>query len=284
MRPILLLCLLGGLAAAAAAAAAVEPDLHFAPQGLYGHINGGAELFLEFGFEGLDVYHHGRAGAPADDPQADDLSVEVYRMRDHAAALGIYLAKCGRERPWPDVPARNTGNAYQLTAVRGRLFVQVNNFDGDAGKMPEMARLARAHLEAEPDAGPLSIWDALPAEGRVPGSEFLFRGRFALDPIFTFGPGDPLLVEHGALGAGARYAAVDDEPIKQLVVVYAGEAEAAAALAHLRANLDPYISVVHEDDGELIFRDWEDRYGRVRTAHEKLLIELHLSQIPQQAR
>ncbi len=178
------------MALAAALAAAAEPVRHFAPQALYGHINGGAELFLEFGFVGLDVQG----------------GVESYRMADAAAALGVYLAKCGVEAPWDEVRARNTGGDYQLMAVKGTLFLIVKNPDGDPAARPEMIATANALLDREAEAPPLAIWDQLPAEGRIPGSEFLFRGRFALDPVFTFGEGDVLQIEGRALGAGARYA------------------------------------------------------------------------------
>ena len=262
--------LIMGLLAGAATAAPGEPDLHFAPQGLYGHINGGAELFLEFGFTGLDVYH-----------ATDDLDVEVYRMADPAAALGIYLAKCGDETPWPEVPARNTASAYQLTAVRGSLFVQVNNFGGDPAARPAMVDLARTHLEAEPEAAPLAIWDELPADGRVPGSTFLLRGRFTLDPIYTFGAGDVLQLEtSGALGAGARYAR-GDETIKRLVIAYPDADAAAAALDHVTANLDSYLTPVRSSDGELVFRDWEELYGHLRRDGALLRVGLHLPAPPE---
>jgi hypothetical protein len=54
---------------------------------LYGHINGGAEVFLELGFDRLDVVRYDADGAAVE--------VERYRMTDPVAALGIYLMKCG---------------------------------------------------------------------------------------------------------------------------------------------------------------------------------------------
>ncbi|MBD3222235.1 hypothetical protein GF314_13440 [bacterium] len=268
--------LLGG----ATADRAAEPDLHFEPQGLYGHINGGAELFLEFGFAGLDVFHHAASGERAGDPGEAVLDVEVYRMDDPAAALGIYLAKCGDERAWLEVPARNTGSAYQLTAVRGSLFVQINNFAGDADARPAMAELARAYLAPEPEAEPLAIWDDLPTDGLVPGSEFLARGRFALEPIYTLGAGDVLRLEtDGALAAGARYD-VGGATVKRLVVRYPDAASAAAAMSHLQENLDSYLTTVHADERALVFRDWQDRYGHVRRDGARLRIGLQLVERP----
>src|SRR5512146_1704116 len=62
-----------------------EAPKRFTQADLYGYIDGGAELFLEYGFEQLTVQKY-RNGA-------DEFTVEAYRMTDPAAATGIYLMK-----------------------------------------------------------------------------------------------------------------------------------------------------------------------------------------------
>lgn len=252
------------MALTVALTAAAEPARHFAPQALYGHINGGAELFLEFGFVGLDVQG----------------GVESYRMTDAAAALGVYLAKCGLEAPWDEVRARNTGGDYQLMAVKGTLFLIVKNPDGDPAARPAMIATANALLDHEAAAPPLAIWDQLPTEGRIPGSEFLFRGRFALDPVFTFGEGDVLQVEGRALGAGARYAEADGAQFKRLVVVYVDDGAAAAAFSHLVANVDPYLTIVERGDDILVLRDHAGRFAVVQRTGPRLDIAVDLAARP----
>jgi hypothetical protein len=252
------------LALAATLGTATEPARHFAPQALYGHIDGGAELFLEFGFIGLDVQG----------------GVEAYRMADAAAALGVYLAKCGVEAPWAEVRARNTGGDYQLMAVKGTLFLIVRNIDGDPAARPQMIETANALLDRENEAPPLAIWDDLPAAGRVPGTEFLFRGPFALDPIFTFGEGDVLQLEGGALGAGARYADAAGATCRRLVVVYADDEAAREAFAHLLANLDVYLTVVERMDDKVVLRDHAGSFEVARRAGQRLDIDLDLAAQP----
>ena len=277
-----------GTSPAAAGWPAAGPDLHFEPHGLYGYIDGGAELFLEFGFASLDIRQvlvpptgaAGAAGVAGAAPDSQEIDVELYHMSDPAAALGIYLAKCGAEKPRAAVAARNTGNAYQLTAVKGSLFLQVNNFSGDTTNLDAMDALAAEALAGETAAAPLAIWRHLPAEGRVPGSEFLFRGRFGLEPIYTFGPGDVLLIEGRALGAGARYAAADGTVYRRLTVAYADAGAAQQAMAHLQANLDPYLEVLERAPSRLVFKDYAGLYGRVERVAERLDIAVRLSARP----
>ncbi len=252
------------------------PDLHFEPHGLYGYINGGAELFLEFGFECLDVKQY--LVTTGDNERQID--VEMYRMTDPPAALGIYLAKCGDENPRGDVFARNTANPYQITAVRGTLFLQVNNFSGDAACLPAMVELVNAVLEQQVAVRPLAIWQYLPEKDRAPGTEFLFRGRFGLEPVYTFGPGDVLLIEGRALGAGARYINNNATPHRRLVVVYADPQAAQEALAHLLANLDPYLEVLAQTPQGMVFKDYADEYGLVRLVADRLEILVRLTEAP----
>ena len=73
----------------------------YAAKNLYGYINGGAELFLEFGFTGLTVQRYGRG--------EEKLSLDLYEMVSADAALAVYLAKKGEERPVAGVTGRSTG-------------------------------------------------------------------------------------------------------------------------------------------------------------------------------
>jgi hypothetical protein len=145
--------------------------LVFEKGGLYDYIDGGADLYLEFGFKGLLIQRYAKGG--------DELTLEAYELADADAALGIYLMKCGLETPIAGVPARNTGEPAQLTILKGRFFLHVNSFGAGAELLPEMVRLARRALDAVPDERPGRSLDRLPVEGLIAGSERLIRGRWA---------------------------------------------------------------------------------------------------------
>jgi len=196
LRAVLPLVLI--LAAPLAAAEIVLPGDDFSPgwkrsgaaatfikADLFNHIDGGAELFLEFGFEKAAVqrYKKGRA----------ELTLEVYEMELPESALGIYLMKCGRESPFEDIPARNSSETAQATIVRGRHFLLVDNYSGGDELKPAMIALAKAALAKIPDV-PASrrLFDLLPPEDRLPVTERLNRCPVVLQPYFTLGEGDIL--------------------------------------------------------------------------------------------
>jgi hypothetical protein len=247
-------------------------ELRFTAQDLYGHINGGAELFLEFGFVDLLVQEY-RVGK-------EMITCETYRMDSPAAALGIYLAKCGVEMPIPDLSARNTGNRYQLTAVKYHTFVQVNNFNGDESLLPVMASLAGDILGGIPTAEPLAIWELLPRTDLIAGSERLIRGPFALQPLYTLGEGDILQLGGELFGVVGKYDAGDEEPFTRIVVSYPDPATAEAAFAHLLTNLDAYLTLLDQDDVGLVFADYRTRYGTAQLDGRILEILVNLPERP----
>ena len=92
---------------------------HFVKSNLFDYIDGGADLFLEFGFEELIVQHYSEG--------QNELGLEMYRMESPEAALGIYLMKRGQESPHPDVPARNSADRLQFAILKNSYFILINN-------------------------------------------------------------------------------------------------------------------------------------------------------------
>ena len=227
----------------------------FTGQDLFNQIDGGAELFLEFGFVKLRLQAYARGKA--------ELTLNAYEMESAASALGVYLMKMGRETPFPEIAARNSCEEIQLTMFKGRYFVQVDNLGEVPAATTEAVALANAFLAGvakEPGPTPL---DSLPAEGKVAGSERLIRGPYGIQPYFTFGEGDILSQGGRIFGALAAYRMPGGASFTLLIVTYPDPATSAAALAHLKANLDPYIKVAADRPDGFDFVDFQAKKGTV---------------------
>ena len=241
---------------------------------LFNHIDGGAELFLEFGFEQVTVQRYAKGRA--------EIVLEAYEMESPDATLGIYLMKCGTETPQPGVPARNSSEAAQFTILKGKDFVLINNPEGDKGLVPAMTALAAAFLARIPALPPdLRLWDSLPKKKRIAGSERLLRGPIGLQPYYTFGDGDILGMGGKIFGALANYDEGGGQASTRLSIVYPGAAEARNVFLGLRANLDPYLKILDGRDTAFSFVDFRERYGLVRLTGAKIEIAFHLPVRPQ---
>lgn len=241
----------------------------FISKDLFNHIDGGAELFLEFGFARLLVQSYGDG--------VSELTAAVYEMESAAAALGIYLMKMGKETPFPEIAARNSSENAQLTILKGRYFIQIDNFGDKPAPRGRAVSLANSLLGRLSEEKPGPILDRLPPENRVPGTERLIRGPYGLQPYFTFGEGDILQLDGSIYAVLAEYTTADGSKYNRLIVPYPNPPTASAALEFLRANLDPYLKIVETKPAGFTFMDFQKKYGTVALTGNVLDIRFKMS-------
>lgn len=244
----------------------------YGPAALYNVIDGGAELFLEMGFGDLQVQKYQGAGA--------EIAVEAYHMENPAAALGIYLLKCSRETPLPGIGERNSGDRFQDALVKGNYFVFVNNFSGREDLLPVMTSLARRIAAAIPRLKPVRDLDVLPAADQVPGTALLLRGPYSLQAVFTLGEGDVLQLNGKTFAAAAVYRGATGPGHTLIVVPYGDAAQARAAFANLRRHLDPYLQVQEEGDDFIVFKDFQNLFGRAELRGQRITVRVKLARKP----
>ena len=243
----------------------------FTSADLYGHINGGAEVFLELGFEQLTVQKY-KGGA-------NELAVEVYRMTDPAAARGIYLARCGKETPDPSLKERHTASRQQILLQRHRYYLVLYNSAGGAANGPMLVTAARAFAAKLPADVPVPALNLLPAAGLVPGSVRIIRGPVSLQALYTLGDGDILQLGGQITGAAGDYKDTAGASTR-IVIDYPTPAVAGAAFKHLKANLDSYLKPAAATEAKLIFQDYEKKFGVATVNGTRLEVRLHLTKAP----
>lgn len=273
------------IAAASLNAAIVVPPDSFAPgwkksealrefpgSRLFDHIDGGAELFLEFGFKGLCLQRYKKG--------EDELALEIYEMESPEAALGLYLMKCGRETPVKGLEARNSGEPAQFTILRGRCFIHVNNFSGREDLLPVMTELARRALAGIPDEKAADLIGRLPGQGLQPGSACLFRGPVGLQAFYTFGEGD-ILDQRGLLfGVAGSYDDPKSGHFTLILIDYPDAGRAQTAFKNLAGRLDPYLKVLKNSEKGFVFGDFQKKFGTVALNDARLEIRIGLASEP----
>jgi hypothetical protein len=243
----------------------------FTSEDLYGYIDGGAEAFLEIGFEQLTVQKF-RDGA-------NELTVDLYRMSDATAARGIYLARCGKETPEPGLRERHTASRHQILLQRGRYYLVLSNTAGGAANAPNLAKAAHAMVAKMPADTQVPVLGLLPQPGLVPGSARIIRGPVGLQALYTLGDGDILQLGGKVTAVAGDYK--DASGSRTLILVdYPSPAAAAAAFKRLKGNLDTYLKPTISTAARLAFQDYEKKFGVVSVAGTRMEIRLHLAQAP----
>jgi hypothetical protein len=240
---------------------------------LYGHINGGAEVFLELGFDRLDVVRY--------DSDGGAVEVERYRMTDPTAALGVYLMKCGSEHPDPALAARNTASPLQLQMVRGSDYVIVSSLRPEEDLGQSLVAFARSIAEQIPEERGQDPFAILPTAGRVAVSERVVRGPFTLEPLYTLGEGDVLQLRGERTAVAAEYEGADGQRSTRIVAAYGDAAAAGRAFAHLVSNLDPYLEVLSSGNDRLVFKDYRERFGVVELDEQWIKLHVDLVSRPE---
>ena len=240
---------------------------------LYGHIDGGAELFLEFGFDVLTLqrYRHGE----------DEFVLEIYRMTDPEAALGIYLMKCGRETPDAGFPDRHTVGRYQLVFVKGRYYALVTSVQGKAELQPALLEFGKFVAAGVSPAAAPAVLGLLPLEGLVEGSIRLIRGPYALQSVAgSLGEGDLLQLGGKIAAVAGDYRQPGGAVSTRVIAEYPSGETASAAFRHVRERLDPLLKVLGAGEDRMVFRDRAGRFGVVSLTGSRLDVQLELSSKP----
>ncbi|NMC39282.1 MAG: hypothetical protein GYA41_13255 [Bacteroidales bacterium] len=116
---------------------AVISDLRtFNGPSLFGYINGGAELYLEYGFRfastGEIEYRGGR------------YKTEIFGMADPEAAFGIYSVSKFRCPAAPDIPEFACQSRYQLQICKGSYYISIINRTGSVADSLSSIEIGRA--------------------------------------------------------------------------------------------------------------------------------------------
>lgn len=244
------------------------PPKVFEGTALYNHIDGGGEPFLEIGFEACTVQRYASAGAQT--------VLEVYRMSDETAALGVFLAAGGPIDLARPGESQSTRTENQASLRRGRYYVVATCFEARPGLSSDLAAMTAYVGERVEPGTPPSVLSLLPRGVPVPGTLRLFRGPVGLQAVATLGEGDLLLQAGKVAGAAADYAA-EGGTTTAIVLAYASPAEASAALAHLRAHLDSLLKPVKWEEGHLVFQDSQGKFGRAAAEGAVLRVTLGLA-------
>lgn len=108
----------------------------YAGKALYGYINGGADIYHEYGFERLAVQEADLGG--------ETFLTEVYRMSDPGGAFGIFSVSRGGCAPDDSLPRSSCVSRHAIQWAQGRYFVRVAGESGSASAQAGRLRMARA--------------------------------------------------------------------------------------------------------------------------------------------
>ena len=156
-----------------------EPQ-QFKGEDLFIYIDGGAEIYFEFGFRQVVVQDYRAA-------DGSRLSLEVFQMSSPESAYGIYTFKTSRHGEAVPLGDDSQLADYYLNLRKGPFVVTITGLDATADASQALLALARS---VEPKLGPSAVRPALvsrlPRNGLEIQSIKYFKGALALYNSYPF--------------------------------------------------------------------------------------------------
>ena len=119
----------------------IKRERVFTGEGLYGFMNGAADLFFEYGFKSLinrDISY-----------KDEDFTVDIYEMPDRNDAFGIYSMHVFRCQQADSLGAIDCASPYQLQAVVDNLYISIVYPSGSARAQQIANELIPLFVKAE---------------------------------------------------------------------------------------------------------------------------------------
>jgi hypothetical protein len=191
---------------------------------LFDYMDGGAELYYEYGFEQACVQRY--------KAKEGEVTVEIYQMDTPAHAYGVYTFDTQGEHP--PIGQDATYARGLLSFWKGRYCVRVLS-ENEQFKDTLLA-VGQAITKKIPQEGERpAILAFLPPQWVVGDSLLYFRGQISLNNSYFLSNQDVLLLGKGAEGITFQYKP-EAQPLRVIMVRYAGRSQAMEAFKSLRSS------------------------------------------------
>jgi len=226
----------------------------YTKDGLYGYIDGGAEIVFLYGFRELAVFKFKPADTTPLSAQKE-IVLEIYQMGSGEAAFGIYSTKLeGEEEGWPGIKSDHWVSPGQGGLVKGEYMINILAPECTVREIGEFAAALEPKIPGKGTARPKGMaW--LPRDGMVAGSWKYLKGPLAAQgespflegSFWGFGAGDG----EGATEAySAKYGVAP--AVSKLIIVELKKAPEAGALDDAAlAVFKEYLKDIRRD-GEML--------------------------------
>ncbi len=170
-----------------------EPARIYDGDELYAFIDGGADLFLEYGFRRSLAAEYQNVGGRS-------ITLEIYEMTDPGAAYGVYSIRSGEKSHPVEIGQEGCERPYYIMFWKGPFYISIAGSDSTEQCRSGLKSLARAVDAAIPVRGTKpSPVDLLPAENLE--KERYVRGYLGMSSTLVFGIEELFAAVDGVVGS-----------------------------------------------------------------------------------
>lgn len=162
---------------------------------LYLYIDGGAEIYHEYGFKEVIVQDYKNTSEKS-------ISLEIFEMVNDEAAFGIYTFKRSAEGKTLALGNEGQIEDYYLNFWKGNFLITLTGFDEEGETVEGLVELAEAvDAKIESKGKTPTLVSLLYEEGLVEPSIKYFKGNLGLYNIYRFFTKDVFGIQEGIKGS-----------------------------------------------------------------------------------
>ncbi len=240
-----------------------EAPQQYKGETLYDYIDGGADIYHEYGFEEVIVQDY-------KNPGGKEITLEIFKMRTDEGAYGIYTFK--RSPRGKEIELGNEGQIedYYLNFWKSDSVVTLTGFDEEQQTIDGLQEIAGAvDTKIEPGGDPPALITLVPQEGIIKQSLKYLKGNIGLYNCYMFSAKNIFQFNEGVKA--------DFEAGYQVYIfAYLNEAECKKRFDGAKTSLmeiDKYRDFKNVDSG-LRFHDEKEVLIHIKPFKEYILIVL----------
>jgi hypothetical protein len=241
-----------------------EPDggtNSFSGESLFDHINGGADIYLEYGFATLVLQQYKKAEKA--------VSLEIYRMDDPAAAYGIFSYSNDATLSPVEVGSDGTIHPNGLFFWQDRYYVDMRQLGTTPILPDEFLALAKTvESKIGTTAQKPAVMNLLPIENMVPRSDVFASGPLGIDNQVYVANEDLFGLAEGEFAAIARYRV--GQPEFSLVIAEYTDLDACAK-AFLRFR-NHFLGEESTRENQFVIKTMPGKYHGILSTGAKLVL------------
>jgi len=166
---------------------------------LYSLIDGGAEIYYEYGFKEVVFQSYSHANGQS-------INLEIYEMNNPDAAYGVYTFKTGSDGIPLDIGQESWLESYFLNSWRGNYVITVTGLNEDTVTIAGIKKIAGIVDSKIVGASPYpQIISYLPRENLRSNSIYYLKGNLALFNYYLFSSANIFGVREGVIGEYPDY-------------------------------------------------------------------------------
>jgi len=233
------------------------PLQHFKGDDLFLYIDGGAEIYREYGFKQVVVQDY-------QDKKGRSITLEIFEMDGPESAYGMFTFKStAKGRPY-GIGQEARLEDYYLNFWKGPCLVTLTGFDAGGECVQGLLQIARAVNAKMPLKGNRpALMDILPKEWAAPSRLIYFRGLLALNNIHVFFPQDVFRFKEGLAAEQDKFKIVifryesPAEARKRFQTVYAAFADS-PAYKDVKRPMENYFEATDERGRRVNVQTYDD--------------------------